>query len=159
MKNELFNDKEIENRLMEHATFLNSNPEIGFDVPRTYNYIFDELTSIGIVPQCCGKGGISALIKGIGEGKTFLLRADMDALLLSDENGRRKKIHACGHYKLFGKEKISSLGKSNVIREGSEDFAYISQKIPSVAISIVAGSKSDGYEFSIILRLSSIIEL
>ncbi len=30
---------------------------------------------------------------------------------------------------------------------GSEDFAYVSQKIPAVMVSLVAGSKADGYNY------------
>lgn len=47
------------------------------------------------------------------------------------------------------------LGKENVIRikdtksktQGSEDFAYISQKVPSVSVAIPAGTVSDGYVY------------
>ncbi len=51
--------------------------------------------------------------------------------------------------KLFGKEKVmlAGEGKSKGIGGGSDDFAYISQKVPSLIVSMCAGSRSDGYVY------------
>lgn len=51
--------------------------------------------------------------------------------------------------KVFGKEKIvnSSELKSNQKNAGSEDFAYVSHKIPTIMASLSAGSKQDGYVY------------
>ncbi len=50
---------------------------------------------------------------------------------------------------MLGKDEValsSSLGKRG---GGSEDFAYISQKVPSVMIALSAGSRKDGYNVPI----------
>ena len=54
---------------------------------------------MGYAPRDCGRCG---LIADIGRGKTFLLRADMDALPIREETGLdyacpNGNMHACGH--------------------------------------------------------------
>ena len=41
----------------------------------------------------------------------------------------------------------SQMGDSSL--NGSEDFAYISHKVPSVMVALSAGGKSEGYNFSL----------
>lgn len=43
----------------------------------------------------------------------------------------------------------SAFGGAKSLAGGSEDFAYISHKIPSVMIALGAGSRADGYEYSL----------
>ena len=49
--------------------------------------------------------------------------------------------------KVFGKEKvkISSRERAGGMNGGSDDFSYISQRIPSVLVSVCAGSSLDGH--------------
>jgi hippurate hydrolase len=61
-----------------------------------------ELEKMGYEPIPCGKAGLVVLAGGKKEGKTFLIRGDMDALPIREEadvdfpssNGN---MHACGH--------------------------------------------------------------
>ena len=46
---------------------------------------------------------------------------------------------------LLGKENVIKIKDTKSKIQGSEDFAYISQKIPSVSLAVAAGSKNDGY--------------
>lgn len=52
---------------------------------------------------------------------------------------------------LFGKEQVllstDLVGKSREKNGGSEDFAYVSQKVPSVMIALAAGNPEEGYRF------------
>lgn len=99
MKEELYRRaKELTEILEEHATFLNAHAEVGFELEETLNYVACELNKIGIKPSRCGRCGVTGIIEGKRDGKTFLLRADMDALggLCPDMPGKR--IHACGHH-------------------------------------------------------------
>ena len=81
---------------------LHQNPETGFDLSQTLCFVKKELTDMGLQPVDCGRAGITALVGGKKPGKVFLLRADMDALPITEEadvsfaskNGR---MHACGH--------------------------------------------------------------
>lgn len=79
---------------------LHEHPEIGFELPKTLDLVMAELKAYGYQPERIGKAGIMASV-GQG-GKTFLLRADMDALPMKEETGLpyascNDYMHACGH--------------------------------------------------------------
>ena len=48
---------------------------------------------------------------------------------------------------LLGKENVITIKDTKSNLQGSEDFAYISQKVPSVSVAIVAGSIKVGYTY------------
>ncbi len=80
------------------------NPELGFEEVETSRTIADQLEKVGIeVKRNVAKTGVVGLIKGKYPGKTVLLRADMDALLIEEEadipykSQVPGKMHACGH--------------------------------------------------------------
>jgi amidohydrolase len=82
---------------------LHQHPELGFEETRTSLLVADRLRSLGYdVKSGVGKTGVVAL-KGSGNGRCVLLRADMDALPVEEANAvpyRSKhagKMHACGH--------------------------------------------------------------
>ena len=91
-----------EEKLITTRRFLHTHPGTGFDIEDTVAYVKQELIAMGYEPKSCGRAGLIALAGKKENGKTFLLRADMDALPLSEEadvefastNG---KMHACGH--------------------------------------------------------------
>lgn len=82
---------------------LHRHPEIGFDIPRTKQFVKKKLEQMGYVPKEMGKAGIVVTAGGKRSGKTILLRADMDALPLQEEAdvAYRSEIdgamHGCGH--------------------------------------------------------------
>jgi amidohydrolase len=83
---------------------LHAHPELAFEEVRTAGIVAERLRSLGLEPQTgIGKTGVVAMIKGGGPGKTVLLRADMDALPIHEENEvpyrslTDGKMHACGH--------------------------------------------------------------
>lgn len=93
------NDQIVRWRRILHAT-----PELGFDTPATEKFILDELEKIGVdaIRSGDGKRGIVALIKGGKPGKTLGIRADYDALNLTEDTGlpfaaTNGNMHACGH--------------------------------------------------------------
>ena len=79
--------------LAEHRRWLHSHGETGFDLKNTLSYVEKQLKKVKLSPKFCGKSGIFADIQGEKPGKTFLLRADMDALPM----GEKGPLHACGH--------------------------------------------------------------
>lgn len=90
----------IEKIIIRDRRELHSCAETGFDLKNTYTYVWKQLEEMGIEPRKCGRCGIAATI-GQG-GKTFLLRADMDALPVQEESGlpfacKTGCMHACGH--------------------------------------------------------------
>lgn len=80
-------------------------PELGFREVRTAERIVEILREAGIdeIQTGIAKTGVVALIRGRVPGKTVLLRADMDALPVTERNdvpyrSRHEGImHACGH--------------------------------------------------------------
>ena len=79
-------------------------PEIAYKEIRTSNKIARILNDLGLeVKTGIGKTGVMGLLKGRYPGKTIGLRADMDALPITEKNNvdytSKKKglMHACGH--------------------------------------------------------------
>ena len=93
--------KEIQEELISIRRRIHQNPETGFDLTLTVPLVMEELTKLGYKPEKCGKAGVVATI-GSGNGKTFLLRGDMDALPIVEDTdlefkSTNGKMHACGH--------------------------------------------------------------
>lgn len=82
---------------------LHQHPELGFDLTYTLPYVREKLIEMGYEPSECGKAGLIALAGGKKPGKTFLLRADMDALPIAEEANvdfaslYPDRMHGCGH--------------------------------------------------------------
>ena len=85
---------------------LHQNPELLFDVHETAAFVADKLRSFGVddVVTGLGRTGVVGIINGKqGAGDTIGLRADMDALPLTEITGLdyaskiAGKMHACGH--------------------------------------------------------------
>ncbi len=85
---------------------LHANPELLFDVHRTAGIVAEKLREFGCDEVMTGLGqtGVVAIINGRGgPGKTIGLRADMDALPVTEKTGAPHastvpgKMHACGH--------------------------------------------------------------
>ena len=85
--------------------WLHRHPELGFELPMTAAYVADRLREIGVdeIHQGIAQTGIVAIIKGQGRGPVIGLRADMDALPLTETTGAAHasehpgRMHACGH--------------------------------------------------------------
>lgn len=78
-------------------------PELGFTETRTAALVSKTLTDLGVeVETEVAKTGVVGIIRG-GNGPTVGLRADMDALPITEQNGtefdstRPGLMHACGH--------------------------------------------------------------
>lgn len=100
MSDVLSRARELESYGIEIRRQIHKNPEIGFELPKTVELVKKELISFGYEPARCGIAGITALAGK--PGKTFLLRADMDALPMREETGldfasENGFMHACGH--------------------------------------------------------------
>ena len=83
---------------------LHAHPELGFEEVRTSGLVAERLRKLGLEPRTgVGKTGVLARITGGRPGKTVLLRADMDALPIREENEvpyrsqNDGRMHACGH--------------------------------------------------------------
>ncbi|AZO93624.1 amidohydrolase [Halocella sp. SP3-1] len=94
----------IKDKLISIRRDIHMYPELGFEEKRTASIIEKELSSLGIEVKTGVAGtGLVGLIKGRQEKPVVGLRADMDALSITEKNkssyiSRNKgKMHACGH--------------------------------------------------------------
>ena len=99
---------EIEERYGEKISALRRDihrePELGFDTEKTARKVLDALEGLPLEIQTgVAQNGIVATLQGEGEGPAVGLRADMDALPITEETGLPfasevgGKMHACGH--------------------------------------------------------------
>ncbi len=94
----------LREELIARRRDFHKHPELGFEEVRTAGIVAQELTRLGLEVQTgVGKTGVVGLLEGGREGPTVLVRADMDALPIQEENGfdfssvNPGKMHACGH--------------------------------------------------------------
>ncbi|HEV3157608.1 MAG TPA: M20 family metallopeptidase [Candidatus Baltobacteraceae bacterium] len=83
---------------------LHAHPELGFKEQRTAAIVAARLRTLGYeVHEGIAVTGVIGLLHGTRPGKTVMLRADMDALPLSEKNDvpyrstTEGAMHACGH--------------------------------------------------------------
>ncbi len=86
---------------------IHRHPEIAFQEHRTAGIVADRLRELGIETRTgIGQTGVVGILHGSRAGRTVLLRADMDALPLTEAeteitDGFRSEVpgqmHACGH--------------------------------------------------------------
>lgn len=90
--------------IQEIRRHIHRYPELSFKEKNTTEYIEKELENMGIeVVRFPDYYGLIGILKGKEEGKTLLLRADIDALPVDEENTldfcsvHKGIMHACGH--------------------------------------------------------------
>lgn len=103
---------EIESKIIEWRRYFHQNPELSNREFNTAEKIAEHLKSLGLEVQTgIAKTGVVALLKGDNPGKVIALRADIDALPVTERNNLPFKsevkteflgtptgvMHACGH--------------------------------------------------------------
>jgi amidohydrolase len=94
----------IATELTELRRSIHAEPEIGLDLPRTQRKVLDALEGLPL-ELTLGESlsSVTAVLRGAKPGKTVLLRADMDALPVTERTGLAYSstvsgaMHACGH--------------------------------------------------------------
>lgn len=83
---------------------LHQHPELAFQEVRTAELVAAVLRNLGLEVQTgVGRTGVVAVLEGDTDGPTVLVRCDMDALPITEENvipytsQNRGVMHACGH--------------------------------------------------------------
>ncbi len=96
---------DFQDEMIEWRHHFHANPEIAYKEKNTAKKIVELLKKFNVdsIETGFGKTGVVATIKN-GKGKNIGLRADMDALPITEENIHAKhcskekgKMHACGH--------------------------------------------------------------
>lgn len=95
--------QELQPMLLEIRRNLHQHTEVAFDLEYTKEFVWNKLVELEYEPQACGKAGIITTVGGKKPGKCILLRADMDALMMTEEADveykslTEGKMHGCGH--------------------------------------------------------------
>ncbi len=89
--------------LVDWRRDFHRHPELAFEERRTSDVIRAFLESLGIDVRTCGRTGLRGVLRGAMPGRTVALRADMDALPVTEHTGHDFRsenpgvMHACGH--------------------------------------------------------------
>jgi amidohydrolase len=117
--------REIEEWLREVRRDFHKHPEPRFQETRTAAKVAEHLSEFGLkVTTGVGGTGVVGLFSGASPGKTFAIRADMDALPIGEETGvdyascNPGCMHACGH----DAHMAMALGAAKVVASSSEPF-------------------------------------
>ena len=134
--------EELFEQIREDRRYLHQIPEIGTDVPQTTAYICRRLDEMGIPWQPCGgplsekmtedyiRAGFPRMERAtgvtavIGKGEPcILLRADMDALPIKEENDLEFRSengygHMCGH----DSHAAMLLGAARILKEMEDEL-------------------------------------
>ena len=96
--------KSLEKLLIAERRDFHRHPEVGYNEIRTSGIVAKQLNDLGMqVRVGVGKTGVVGLLKGQQPGPNVLLRFDMDALPIQEENDVEYAsqndgvMHACGH--------------------------------------------------------------
>lgn len=117
--------KEQESYVIQCRHYLHSHPELSTKEVNTTRFIKEELEKMGVeVQEFEGITGCVGTIKGDKPGKTVMLRADIDALPITENPGKSYcslnpgVMHACGHdchtSMLLGAAKILSAHRDKI---------------------------------------------
>ncbi|AIY78646.1 amidohydrolase family protein [Clostridium botulinum 202F] len=115
--------KLIRDDLITYRRTIHSNPEVGSKLPKTKAYVIEKLKEFGYDPKEICESGIVATIEGNKPGKTFLLRADMDGLPMTeatkcDFKSTNGCMHSCGH----DMHTAMLLGAAKLLKENQDEI-------------------------------------
>lgn len=122
---------------------FHKNPELSWQEYETSKFIKFELDKMNIPYISIAETGIIATIKGDSSGKTVAIRADMDALQVTEKNELEyasKNIgvmHACGH----DGHSAMLLGAAKVLNEMKENINGVVKLFFQPAEEMVQGAK------------------
>ena len=93
----------LDDKLRQYRRHLHRHPELSKQEFKTQQFIIDVLTQHGIEHVAAAKTGVVAYINSGKPGRCIAIRADIDALPLSEDTGlpfaseHNGVMHACGH--------------------------------------------------------------
>ena len=96
--------EQLSDYLVQTRRDFHRYPELGFKETRTAGIVAETLTGLGLeVQRGIGQTGVVGLLEGDRPGPVVLVRFDMDALPVTEENEtdyvslNPGVMHACGH--------------------------------------------------------------
>lgn len=142
-------------KVVEIRRHIHAYPELSFKEILTSEFISKELEKAGIKPVTIGDKGIIAIIKGLKPGnKTIGLRAEMDALPVTEENDlvflskKTGVMHACGHDLHIA----SLLGVAFILNDLKNDFPGSVKLIFQPAEEVLPGGAKNLIESGVLTK-------
>jgi hippurate hydrolase len=160
MSNFLTEASEIQSELASIRRHIHQEPEIGLDLPKTQAKILAALDGLGLeITTGKALSSVTAVLRAGKSDKTVLLRADMDALPVTELADLPYKsqingvMHACGHdlhvAMLIGAAKLLTKNKSKLngdvvfmFQPGEEGFDGAGHMIKEGVLT-ASGRKAD----------------
>jgi len=157
----------VKEQLVDWRREFHQNPELTWEEVRTGNRVAEELERMGIEVKRIAKTGVLGILRGKKPGRTVALRADMDALPITEANDVPYKsqkdgvMHACGHdghvAMLLGAAKVLSGMREDI--EGEVRFLFQpAEEIAEGAPAMMKEGAMDGVDAVFGIHLWSDLE-
>ncbi len=136
--------KENEEYTINLRRELHKYPELSFKEYETTKFIKNELHKLGIETQEITETGIVGLIKGREGGKVLGIRADIDALPITEDTGlpfasqNKGVMHACGH----DTHAAMLLGAAKILNENKDSFKGTIKLVFQPAEEVAGGARA-----------------
>lgn len=131
---------EIKDYMIDIRRRIHENPELAFDLEDTTNLVKEELDKLKISYTSPIENSVLASL-GAGD-KTILLRADMDALPIEEENDLDfKSKNQCGYMCGHDFHTAMLLGTAKILKEIEEDLDGVVKLMFQPAEEILKGSE------------------
>ncbi|MDM5340734.1 M20 family metallopeptidase [Fictibacillus enclensis] len=162
--------RELKDQVIEWRRHLHRNPELSFHEEQTSQFIYETLESFGNLELSRPtKNSVMAKLTGSEKGRVLAIRADIDALPITEENDvdfisqNSGVMHACGHdghtSMLLGAAKILSQKKDQMKGEIRFIFQHAEEVFPGGAEEMVQAGVMDGVDAVIGTHLWSPLEV
>lgn len=148
---------------------LHSHPELSFHEHETARYITAQLTEMGLVPFSPTPTSVVADIHGARPGRTIAVRADIDALAVTEETGlpfasqTPGVMHACGHdghtAALLGAAAVLTTTRMELAGRVRLIFQHAEELHPHGAPALIEAGVLDGVDAIIGQHLLSLMPL
>ncbi|TKI56875.1 amidohydrolase [Brevibacillus antibioticus] len=161
--------EEIKDQVIAWRRYLHENPELSFHEEKTAQFVYETLLTFGnLEVSRPTKNSVMARLIGSQPGKVLAMRADMDALPITEENTfefvskNPGVMHACGHdghtSMLLGTAKLLSGMKDQIKGEVRFFFQHAEEVYPGGAEEMVQAGVMDGVDIVIGTHLWSTME-
>lgn len=161
--------EQVKQQVIEWRRYLHQHPELSFHEEKTAQFIYDTLSTFdNLELSRPTKNSVMARLIGSQPGKVLAMRADIDALAITEENTfdfistNPGVMHACGHdghtSMLLGTAKILSGMQDKIKGEVRFFFQHAEEIYPGGAEEMVQAGVMDGVDLVIGTHLWSTME-
>ena len=165
---EWFNKIPVED-MISWRHHIHQNPEVSFKEYKTAEFVEEKLRSFGNIEiKRPTETSVLGILRGAKEGKTILLRADMDALPMQEESGLpfestvKGVAHTCGHdthtAMLLATAKVLSELKDSLHGTVKFIFQHAEELNPGGAQGIVDSGMIDDIDAAVALHIMTNLE-